>query len=77
MRAMLPVDYAHVVDCIAQLERNPYPPPALRGPLVIPGRIVYPDALRCRSWRIAFRVEDDTFVIIDDIGRWPPRPDAR
>lgn len=30
MRATMPADYAHVVDCIAQLERNPYPPPATR-----------------------------------------------
>jgi hypothetical protein len=43
---------------------------------VIPGRATYPAAFRCGGWRIAFHVEDDeddAFVIIDDIGHWPPR----
>ncbi len=59
--------------CIRALERNPYPPRELLAPLVIPGSATYPEALRCGAWRIAFRVVDDTFVLILRIGRWPPR----
>jgi len=77
LRHTLPVDYSHIVRCIAQLEGDPFPPPALLGPLVIPGQRVYAEAYRCRGWRIAFHVEDDAFLVIDDIGRWPPRPAAR
>jgi hypothetical protein len=74
LRVVAPAEYAQIVQCIAQLEHNPYPPPSLRAPLVIPGQRVYPEAYRCRAWRIAFRVEADTFVVIEDIRRWPPRP---
>jgi hypothetical protein len=73
MRVSLPADHARVVRCIAQLERNPFPPPALLGPLVVPGRIVYAEAYRCHGWRIAFHVEDDAFVVIEELGHWPPR----
>ena len=68
-----PSDYRLLRRCILALERNPFPPPALLGPLVIPGRVVYPRAYRCRSRRIAFHVENDVFVIVDDIAQWPPR----
>jgi hypothetical protein len=69
-------EYEIIQRCIVALERNPFPPPALRGPLVIPGWRVYPDALRCQHWRIAYRVVDDAFLFIENLGRWPPRPGA-
>ncbi len=68
-----PSDYQLLRRCIMVLERDPFPPPALLGPLVIPGRTVYAQAYRCRAWRIAFHVEDDVFVVVDDVGQWPPR----
>ncbi len=74
LRSVAPTEYAHVVRCIAELEYDPYPPASRRAPLVIPGRVMYSDAYRCGDWRVAFHVEDDAFVIVDDVGRWPPRP---
>jgi hypothetical protein len=60
--------------CIREIEQDPYPPPDRRAPLVIPGRRTDPDAFRCGPWRISYRVVDDVFIYIEDIGRWPPRP---
>ncbi len=68
------VTYETLRACVLALERTPFPPPSLRAPLVIPGQRTYPDAYRCRTWLIAFHVEDDAFIVIDDVGRWPPRP---
>lgn len=74
LQAGSPADYAQIARCIEALEREPYLPPVLRDPLVIPGQAVYPEAYRCRQWRIAYRVESDAFVVVDRIGRaWPPR----
>ncbi|HEY7065251.1 MAG TPA: hypothetical protein VII06_27490 [Chloroflexota bacterium] len=74
LRTSSPADYAQIIGCIQALERDPYPPPALRGPLVVPGQAIYPEAYRCRHWRIAYRVQDDAFVVVERIGRaWPPR----
>jgi mRNA-degrading endonuclease RelE of RelBE toxin-antitoxin system len=67
-------EYELLQRCIVALERNPFPPPELRAPLTIPGGSAYPEALRCRDWRIGYHVEDDAFLFIDDIARWPPRP---
>jgi hypothetical protein len=67
-------DYDLLRRCILALEQDPYPPASQRAPLVIPGQRTYPDSFRCEGWRIAFHVEDDAFVIIDDVGRWPPAP---
>jgi hypothetical protein len=74
LRTSAPADFAHIARCTEALERDPYPPPALRGPLAVPGQVVYPEAYRCRQWRIAYRVEDDAFLVIDRRGRaGPPR----
>jgi len=65
--------YAQLTSCIARLERDPFPESEHITTLVIPRRGVYHNALRCDGWAIAFHVEDDTFVVIDEIGRtWPP-----
>lgn len=75
LRATSPADYTALGRCISALERNPYPPPFLRAPLVIPGGVTDPHALACGRWRISYHVEDDAFVVIERLGRaWPPRP---
>ena len=67
-----PDDFRIPDECIRELVQNPYPPPSRLGPLVVPGRAVYPQAFACHGWRIGYEVVEDLFICIGDIGRWPP-----
>ena len=66
-------EYRLLDRSIRLLEQDPYPDPEHITTLVIPHRRVYHDAFACDGWAIAFHVEDNVFVAIDEIGRdWPP-----
>ena len=68
-----PDDHVKLQECIVALEHNPYPDVAGMTALVIPYQRLYQRAFRCGAWAIAFHVEDDILVVIDEIGRsWPP-----
>ncbi len=59
--------------CVGLLELNPCPDAARTATLVIPYQRVYQNAFRCDGWGIAFHVEQNVFLVIDEIGRlWPP-----
>jgi hypothetical protein len=68
LRTLAPYDRDGVWECIAELERDPYPPV---GHTYVwkANDTIFLEAYWCGPWAIGFHVEQDHWVIIDAVGR--------
>jgi hypothetical protein len=57
-----------ILDCLNEIQADPYRDPDLRVTLVIPLYRIYPAAYLCGNWAIAYEVRRQDQVLIEEIG---------
>jgi len=57
-----------ILDCLNEIQDDPYRDPDLRVTLVIPLYRIYPDAYLCGNWAIAYRVRGQGEILVEEIG---------
>jgi hypothetical protein len=59
-----------ILDCLNEIQADPYREPHLRVTLVIPLYRAYPGAYLCGSWAIAYEVRGEDEVLVEDLGEY-------
>jgi hypothetical protein len=57
-----------ILDCLNEIQADPYRDPDLRVTLVIPLYRIYPDAYLCGNWAIAYGIRGQDEVLVEAIG---------
>ena len=58
------------LDCLNEIQANPYRDPQLRVTLVIPLYRIYPDTYVCGTWAIAYQVRGRDEIPIEAVGEF-------
>jgi len=57
-----------LLDCLNELNDDPFRDPNIRVTLVVPLYRIFPDAYLCGQWAIAFRVRRQDEILVEAFG---------
>jgi myosin-crossreactive antigen len=63
-----------ILDCLLEMQEDPYRDLHLRVTVVIPLYRTYPDSYLCGSWAIAYQVRPNREIFVEGISQYFYRP---